>query len=497
MVLCRGQLFASSNDSAIVRIDREQMRVLEVREYRKLGALHQITTDGRMLYAAYFTDPENGSPKHGIIKVDPVDLSIRGQLALEPYGVLGFPEGFVWHDGYLFSCAFGIRGEAPARIFKIEPHSMTFVGAVTLPENEGSHGISYDGSRLYALGVPPFSGPATTDRYYRIDPDTLQVEATLLMPRGIYRYGGNVYLPRNGFLYTSPENGPTAGKKAGALVKIDPASFTIMNMLPGAGEHWLATEGRYVYLVGGESVRVVDPDAMVVIAESARGLSVEETSLHYGYVAGDGSLYLGFESHEDGPGQVMKMVTFGKRDSTPPTAPLNVTARSAEAVVSLNWTAGQESQSAILEYRIYRRALGAKTEHLASVPGAASRYTDRSATPGETYVYQIAAVNSSGVVGRRVSVAVLNAALRVQAGQAVEIALPSNALPGEAWARAVFTSPSGATFTAMGSYGGPGIWSVRFAPEESGPWRYAVASSDTRMVKFGGFICLSAGRSKK
>ncbi|MGH9460653.1 MAG: DUF5060 domain-containing protein, partial [Vicinamibacteria bacterium] len=385
-----------------------------------------------------------------------------------------------------------IRRETPASIAKIEPHSMTLVGTVTLPKNDGSHGMNYDGSHLYALGVPPFSGPATADRYYRIDLDTLQVDATLRMPRGIYRYGGNVYLPHNGFLYTSPEDGPTANKKGGALVKIDPASFTIVNMLPGAGEHWLATEGRYVYLVGGGSVRVVDPEAMVVVAESAPGLPLEKTFLHYGYVAGDGNLYLGFESHEHGRGQVMKMVTFGKRDSTPPAAPPNFTARSAEAVVSLNWTASQESQSAILEYRIYRRAPGAKAEHLASVPAAASRYTDRSATPGESYVYQIAAVNSSGVAGRRASVAVVNAASRVQAGQPVEIALPSSALPGEAWARAVFTSPSGATFTAMGSYDGPGIWKVRFAPEESGPWRYAVASSDTHMVKFGGFICLSS-----
>jgi len=129
-----------------------------------------------MLYAAYFSKPEDGPPKHGIIKVDPVDLSIRAQLALEPYGVFGFPEGFVWHDGYLFSCAFGIKRKTSAAIAKIEPHSMTFVGAVTLPQNEGTHGINYDGSRLYALGVPLFSGTATADRYYSIDPDTLQVE---------------------------------------------------------------------------------------------------------------------------------------------------------------------------------------------------------------------------------------------------------------------------------------------------------------------------------
>jgi len=31
VVLCRGRLFASSNDSAIMRIDRARMRVLEVR----------------------------------------------------------------------------------------------------------------------------------------------------------------------------------------------------------------------------------------------------------------------------------------------------------------------------------------------------------------------------------------------------------------------------------------------------------------------------------
>ena len=495
VVLCRGQLFASSNDSAIMRIDRARMRVLEVREYSGLGRLHQITTDGRMLYAAYFSKPEDGPPKHGIIKVDPVDLSIRAQLALEPYGVFGFPEGFVWHDGYLFSCAFGIKRKTSATIAKIEPHSMTFVGAVTLPQNEGTHGINYDGSRLYALGVPLFSGTATADRYYRIDPDTLQVEARVRMPPGIYRYGGNVYLPRNGFLYTSPEHGPRADEGPGALVKIDPASFTIVNILPGAGQHWLATEGRYVYLVGGPSVRVVDPDAMVIVADMSYGPSLVGSYPHFGYVAGDGYLYLAFESHEGGPGQVVKMAAFGRRDSTAPKAPTNAIARAAEGVVSLGWTAAQETKSAVLEYRIYRRTLSAGAELLAIVPGAASTSTDRSATPGETYVYQIAAVNSSGVAGPRASTPpVLNVASGVQAGQAAEITLASDALPDAAWVRAVFTSPSGERFTAAGSYDRPGIWKVRFVPSEPGPWRYAVASSDRRMVKFGGFISTSGSR---
>ncbi|MGH9462805.1 MAG: hypothetical protein ACRD1X_16435, partial [Vicinamibacteria bacterium] len=324
VVLCRGQLFASSNDSAIMRIDRERMRILEVREYPGLGRLHQITTDGRMLYAAYFTSADDGAITAGIIKVDPVDLSIRAQLALERHGVFGFSEGFVWHDGYLFSCTFGIKRRTSATIAKIEPHSMTFVGAATLPNGEGAHGINYDGSHLYALGVPIYSGTATADRYYRIDPDTLQIEAKIRMPPGIYRYGGNVYLP-NGFLYTSPEHAPRADEGPGVLVKIDPASFTIVNMLPGAGQHWLATEGRYVYLVGGPSVRVVDPDAMVIVADMSRGPSHVGSHPHFGYVAGDGYLYLAFESHDGGPGQVVKMETFGRRDSTAPRVPTNAT----------------------------------------------------------------------------------------------------------------------------------------------------------------------------
>ncbi|MCI0409864.1 MAG: hypothetical protein L0191_15090, partial [Acidobacteria bacterium] len=69
------------------------MRVLEVREYPNVGDMHQITTDGQMLYAAYFTESCETStsstctarPTHGILKVDPADLSVVAQLPLEPY----------------------------------------------------------------------------------------------------------------------------------------------------------------------------------------------------------------------------------------------------------------------------------------------------------------------------------------------------------------------------------------------------------------------------
>jgi Domain of unknown function (DUF5060)/Fibronectin type III domain len=492
VVLCRGQLFASSNSSGITRIDPNEMRILEVHDYPDVGVMHQLTTDGRMLYVAYFTEtcssdspmPCTSTPTHGILKVDPADLSVVAQLRLEEYGVEGWPEGFVWHDGYLYEAAFGLRGMFECRIPKIEPNSMTFAGAVALPNLEGCHGMTYDGSKLYALGVPPTDSTSLPDHFYRIDPDTLEIEATLTFPDGLHHYGGNVFLRRNGYIYTSPG---FPEETRGALVKIDPGSFTVVDVLKGGGRHWLATEGRYLYLVEGEAVRAIDPDAMVTLGHSTPPFDSGVATLHYGYVAEDGNLYLGFEN-DGGRGFVGKMVTLSASDRTAPSAATSVEAGASGGVVELRWTAAEDAESAILAYRIYRGVLGSEPAHLVTLPAASVRFTDRSAQPGTTYVYELAAINGAGIEGPHQPTApVKDQSLEVRSGDPFEITLRAEALPDEAWAEAEFTSPSGSRYVVRGAYDGPGTWKVRFYPRESGPWRFAVSSNDKHLVKFGGF----------
>jgi hypothetical protein len=502
VVLCRDQLFASSNASGISRIDPRDMKVLEAREYPDVGTMHQLTTDGRMLYVAYFTkacptedraDTCTPTPTHGILKVDPADLSIVAQLALEGFGVLGWPEGFVWHDGYLYEAAFGFRGQFECRIPKIEPSSMTFVGAVALPDMEGCHGITYDGSNLYVLGVPPVDSASRPGHYYKIDLDSLEIEQTITFPEGLHHYGGNLYLARNGFLYTSPGYPEVSG---GGLVKIDPVRFTVVDVLLGAGRHWLASEGRYVYLLEGDHVVAVDPDAMVRLGRSSPPFESGVSTLHYGYVAEDGYLYLGFEN-QGGHGFIAKMVTLAANDGTAPSAATAIQTLPTDGVIWLGWTAAADPDSGVLAYKIYRALLGSSLEHLVTVPGASVQFSDRSAEPGQTYVYEIAAVDGAGLEGpRQTTLPVLNGVEEVPVGGTLRLDLDSRALPDELRVEAVFTSPSGRKFQVSGAYDGPGAWSVRFQPTEPGPWRYAISSSDQRLAKFGGFKVETGGNSR-
>jgi len=63
--------------------------------------------------------------------------------------------------------------------------------------------------------------------------------------------------------------------------------------------------------------------------------------------------------------------------------------------------------------------------------------------------------------------------------------------------KAVFVSPSGRKAKLAGQYHRPGVWKVRFTPDETGPWLFAVSSSETAMVKFGGFEVAGRGGHRR
>ena len=75
-------------------------------------------------------------------------------------------------------------------------------------------------------------------------------------------------------------------------------------------------------------------------------------------------------------------------DSTPPTAPSSFTAQADGYPIDLAWTAADDPESGILEYRIYRNG-----EFLASASHTATSYQDRATDPGTEYTYSVEAVN--------------------------------------------------------------------------------------------------------
>ncbi len=80
-------------------------------------------------------------------------------------------------------------------------------------------------------------------------------------------------------------------------------------------------------------------------------------------------------------------------DATAPTTPTGLSGSSTEqGVVTLNWTASTDA-SGIQYYNVYRN--GSSTP-LGQTSGPVTTYTDTTATPGVTYTYTVAAVDTAG-----------------------------------------------------------------------------------------------------
>ncbi|MEX2186351.1 MAG: lamin tail domain-containing protein [Pirellulales bacterium] len=85
-------------------------------------------------------------------------------------------------------------------------------------------------------------------------------------------------------------------------------------------------------------------------------------------------------------------------DRTPPTAPSGLVVNTPQSgQFSLQWTAANDPDSGIGEYRIYRNGVA-----IAAV--AATSYTDTAAAPRVRFDYQVSAVNAGGLEGPRSSV---------------------------------------------------------------------------------------------
>lgn len=106
-------------------------------------------------------------------------------------------------------------------------------------------------------------------------------------------------------------------------------------------------------------------------------------------VGPDGTIYVG--SDDD------NLYAIGESPSTPPSAPLDPLVTVSDGQVELTWDARSENGGdSINQYKIYR---GTSSDNLSlydDVDGSTTSYTDTDLTNGQTYYYQVSAVNSVG-----------------------------------------------------------------------------------------------------
>lgn len=104
----------------------------------------------------------------------------------------------------------------------------------------------------------------------------------------------------------------------------------------------------------------------------------------------------------------MQITVEGVQDTTPPAAPIGLSAVAADGDVVLNWTANTEPDLA--SYAIYRRVADGSYGASALVAGLiANGFTDQNVSTGMTYVYKLRAIDQSGnfAESQEVSVALI------------------------------------------------------------------------------------------
>ncbi|MFQ6030738.1 MAG: phytase, partial [Dehalococcoidia bacterium] len=89
-------------------------------------------------------------------------------------------------------------------------------------------------------------------------------------------------------------------------------------------------------------------------------------------------------------------------DTTPPSAPANLSAGANGNSIDLSWLAAADPESGIASYNIYRDTIGGTAKSLiASVSGATLNYTDTPPVNNDQYFYQVSAVNGQSLEGNK------------------------------------------------------------------------------------------------
>jgi hypothetical protein len=96
-------------------------------------------------------------------------------------------------------------------------------------------------------------------------------------------------------------------------------------------------------------------------------------------------------------GSATGQLTITSNSSTNPTATFALSGTGTSHEVDLNWNAPASSSDPVVGYNVYR-APGGTTSYqlLNSSPVGSTNYTDSAVTSGQTYVYIVKSVDSSG-----------------------------------------------------------------------------------------------------
>ena len=292
-----GKVYISTDLGCIAEVDPNNLNIIRSKDLNQ-GKAHQLASDGSFIYVHTVYDRVNRRQK--VLKIDPsatTGLNAIKQATI--FNATGSPEGFVFLGSYLYIAVGGYdsaSGRLPGKIVKLSKSNLTVQATWIMPTIENSpnhenHGLTTDGTYLYALTVPQRS--QMRDRYYKLNQSLVLQDSHQFSANG--SLGGNVYL--GGKIYTS----------GGKLWKLDPSTLA-EEASQGCGVHWLARDATYIYRLGtkltGSScttksdgdigyIEVVNPSTMSVLLSYRSNPAWPH--LHYGIVA-NGYLWVAYEA---------------------------------------------------------------------------------------------------------------------------------------------------------------------------------------------------------
>ena len=166
-------------------------------------------------------------------------------------------------------------------------------------------------------------------------------------------------------------------------------------------------------------------------------------------------------------GSLSHSATVTVNVQTTPSAPQNLKAAAGDAQVTLSWSApSSDGGSPITNYRVYR-GTNAGAETLLTTLGNVLTYTDKAVTNGQTYYYQVTAVNSFGESARSNEVSATPSAPSTQPSLTVSVSTDKGSYTRNSWVYItvkVVDSSTGlgvggaaVTVTLVGSNGAAGV----------------------------------------
>jgi len=138
------------------------------------------------------------------------------------------------------------------------------------------------------------------------------------------------------------------------------------------------------------------------ISDLYQGTHSDSTGLvgHWDFEEGSGSTaYDSSGNGNDGSinGATWSTDTPSEGDTSVPSAPRNLQASAGDGQVELTWDVpSDDGGGSITDYKIYRGTTSGSLSYHHSVDGSTTSYTDSGLTNGQTYYYQVSAVNSAG-----------------------------------------------------------------------------------------------------